>query len=190
MHPGEPVGETLAAIAARHGVPVRAIRRMPTGAANHVYELGADLVLRIPRTSAFVPDLRKEATVIPRVRRLGIRTPAVVSYDDSCSILGLPYVVLERAPGRDLGRSALPPEKAGALLREVGHQLGMLHRGASVLVRELPPETARRAGRDRRVSVRHGCHDRTGDRKPGGHAARSSVRRESRRDPSGNAPKR
>uniref|UniRef100_UPI000D6B0A65 phosphotransferase n=1 Tax=Salinispora vitiensis TaxID=999544 RepID=UPI000D6B0A65 len=56
---------------------------MSSGVANHAYSLGDDLVLRIPRTAAFGADLRKEAAVIPAARNRGVRTPELVTYDDS-----------------------------------------------------------------------------------------------------------
>jgi hygromycin-B 7''-O-kinase len=138
MNLGDLGPEALAAIAARHGVPVAAVRPMPAGVANRVYALGPGLVLRVPRTPAFVSDLRTEAAVIPLARRLGIRTPAVVDHDDSRSIIGLPYMVLERAPGRDLAERDLPPVPARALLHEVGRQLAVLHRGTSSLGGDRP----------------------------------------------------
>ncbi|MDW6066278.1 lysM domain receptor-like kinase [Streptomyces sp. FXJ1.4098] len=53
----EPSRETLAAIATRHGVDIGEVRAAPPGGANHVYHLGDDLVLRIPRAERFVADL-------------------------------------------------------------------------------------------------------------------------------------
>ena len=67
---------------------------------NHVYFLGDRLVLRIPRRGgARLAELAKEATVIPAARQAGVRTPAIVTYDDSCSVVSVPYLVLERVPG-------------------------------------------------------------------------------------------
>jgi len=53
----------VAAIAARHGVPTARVRELPASVANHVYLLGEDLVLRIPRERRYVPDLVKEAEI-------------------------------------------------------------------------------------------------------------------------------
>lgn len=121
---------------------------MPAGAANHVFQLGADMVLRIPRSSSFARDLRTEADVIPLARGLGIRTPAVVAYDDSCSVVDVPYMVVERARGTDLCQRDLPPQRAVPVLREVGRQLGVLHRETSVLGARPPGVPAADEGGD------------------------------------------
>ncbi|MFJ8744203.1 phosphotransferase family protein [Embleya sp. NPDC127516] len=123
-----PSHETLAAIAARHGVSVGAVGSILPGAANHVYALGDDLVLRVPRTRRFLVDLVKEAAVIPAARRAGVRTPDVVAFDDTCSWVDVPYMVLERAAGEDL--AGLQPSAADTerVLREVGRELARLHR--------------------------------------------------------------
>ncbi|MFC4009893.1 hypothetical protein ACFOY2_21870 [Nonomuraea purpurea] len=58
----------------------------------------------IPRTERFLPDLVKEAEVIPVALDAGVRTPEVVAFDDSCSVVDMPYMVLARARGVDLAR--------------------------------------------------------------------------------------
>ena len=60
--------ESLAALADRYGVRVEAIREVAGGVANRTYFLGDELFLRIPRTTAFERDLRKEVAVIPAAR--------------------------------------------------------------------------------------------------------------------------
>lgn len=75
----------FAAIAKRHGLALANVVKLPAqGVANHVSALGERLVLRIARPAPeFVADLGKEAVVIPAVVRLGVRTPALVDFDDS-----------------------------------------------------------------------------------------------------------
>ena len=97
-----------AAIAARHGTTAEEVRPILSGAANRAFLLGDHLVLRIPRTKRFLPDLVKEAAVIPAARRAGVRTPDVVTFDDTCSSVDVPYMVLVRAPG--VGRPGSPIE--------------------------------------------------------------------------------
>ncbi|AQZ70594.1 aminoglycoside phosphotransferase [[Actinomadura] parvosata subsp. kistnae] len=128
----EPSDAALSAIARRHGVAAGRVRPLPPGVANHVFLLGDDLVLRVPRAAEFLPDLVKEAAVIPVALRAGVRTPEVVAFDDSCSEVDVPYMVLTRAPGADLARLGLSEGDAAGLCREVGRELGKLHGSASV----------------------------------------------------------
>ncbi|NUW34206.1 aminoglycoside phosphotransferase family protein [Nonomuraea sp. SMC257] len=124
----EPSHETLAAIAGRHGSAAGRIRPLPAGVANRVFLLGDDLVLRVPRTERFLPDLVKEAAVIPAARRAGVRTPEVVAFDDTCSVVEVPYMVLTRARGADLAELDLPSAATDHVLRQVGRELAKLHR--------------------------------------------------------------
>jgi hygromycin-B 7''-O-kinase len=92
---------------------------MPAGVANHVYRLGDDLVLRVPRSAATAADLRKEAMIVPVAHEAGIRTPNLVAYDEA-----VPYLVVALVPGADLtGRDRSPD-----LLRQVGRELAKVHR--------------------------------------------------------------
>ncbi|MEV0830600.1 phosphotransferase family protein [Nonomuraea rubra] len=128
MDPYETSDGTLAAIARRHGVAAGEVRPLPEGVANRVFLLGEELVLRIPRGERFLPDLVKEAAVIPVAVRAGVRTAEVVAFDGAGSEVGVPYMVLTRTRGVDLAR--LDPRATGMapLLRQVGRELGRLHR--------------------------------------------------------------
>ncbi|MEV3986169.1 aminoglycoside phosphotransferase family protein [Nonomuraea sp. NPDC049758] len=125
---------TLAAIAGLLGSTAEHVRPLPQGVANHVLLLGDDLVLRIPRTEQFLPDLVKEAAVIPYARRAGVRTPEIVAFDDTCSVVDVPYMVLTRTRGTDVACLDLPATGTERLYRQVGRELAKLHR--------LTPETA------------------------------------------------
>jgi hygromycin-B 7''-O-kinase len=114
------VNEVVPAIAARHGVPVERVRVVPAGVANHVYLLGDDLVLRIPRSPRYAADLVKEASVIQIARQAGIRTPAVVTFDPE-----LPYLVIERVRGVEAGSMPVPDPR---VYEQVGGELSKLHR--------------------------------------------------------------
>ncbi|GAA2293545.1 hypothetical protein GCM10010149_46750 [Nonomuraea roseoviolacea subsp. roseoviolacea] len=124
----EPSDETLAVIARRHGGAAGQVRPLAGGVANRVYLLGDDLVLRVPRAGRFLPDLVKEAAVIPAARRAGVRAPEVVAFDDTCSVAGVPYMVLARARGADLADLDLPAAGMERVFREVGRELAKLHR--------------------------------------------------------------
>ncbi len=130
----------LAAIADRYHIPAEDIAPAPSpGAANHVYFLGDHLVLRIPRGGgARLAELAKEATVIPAVRRAGVRTPAVVTYDESCTVVSVPYLVVERVRGRDLAALGIPLGVAAGAYHEVGRSLARLHRLTRSTVGPLP----------------------------------------------------
>jgi hygromycin-B 7''-O-kinase len=119
---------TLAAIAARHGTTAEQVRPILSGAANRAFLLGDDLVLRIPRTKRFLPDLVKEAAVIPAARRAGVRTPDIVTFDDTCSSVDVPYIVLVRAPGVDLAQLELPADETDRVFHQVGREMAKLHR--------------------------------------------------------------
>src|SRR5206468_5722961 len=120
------------AIAERHGLPADRLVPLPTtGIINAVYLLGDDLVLRVPRNHpAHVAQARREAGAIPIARVAGVRTPALVAFDDSLDLLPVPYLIVERIHGEPL--EALRPELADAseTWREVGRDLARLHAGA------------------------------------------------------------
>ncbi|MFD7816154.1 phosphotransferase family protein [Streptomyces sp. NPDC059785] len=135
--------ETWAALAGRHGTGTERVRGLPAGVANQVFLFGDDLVLRIPRTEQYLPDLVKEAAVIPAARAAGVRTPEVVAFDDTCSVVNVPYMLLTRAPGADLARRELPTSDSDLVARQVGRELARLHRltpAAAPELRALPAD--------------------------------------------------
>lgn len=131
--------EILAVIAARCGVRAKEVRAVASGVANFVYSVGDELVLRIPRSEAFVADLCKEAVVIPVARRFGVRTPEVVAFDGGCSEVGVPFMVLRRVVGVDLASPELAGSSLGGteqVFQQVGRELAKLHRVTSGAVAE------------------------------------------------------
>jgi hygromycin-B 7''-O-kinase len=140
--------EVLAALALRYGVPAEAIRSVPGGVANHAYALGDDLFLRIPRTPAFARDLRKEVAVIPIARAAGVRTPAIVDFDDTHTLLATPYLVSEQVRGTPL--DAIPDPAAKALWLELARELAILH---SIPATPIPGVEADDGGGDPRPEV-------------------------------------
>ena len=107
------------AIAARHGVPAEKVQPGPAGGANHVFLLGDDLVLRIPRLRRDAHRLFAEAAIIPAARRGGVLTPAVVEFDAS-----VPYLLTERVRGADATGEHGPNPR---LYEELGRELAKLH---------------------------------------------------------------
>ncbi|MFI5712833.1 phosphotransferase family protein [Kribbella sp. NPDC051620] len=114
----------LEPLAASFGVPVEAVHEVPGGVANRAYALGDDLFLRIPRSAAFEQDLLKESTVIPAAIAAGVRTPAIIEFDTTRTLIDKPYMVLERVHGTDLVDGETPPRE---FWQEVGGQLALLH---------------------------------------------------------------
>lgn len=128
-------GMDVDVVAARYGVEPAGVREMAGGVANRVFELGDDLVLRIPRAVEFEGDLRKEVAVIPVARQAGVRTPAVVEFDESRALIDAPHLVMERVHGNELGATAVGwtggCSRSGAgpeVWEELGRQLAGLHR--------------------------------------------------------------
>ncbi len=112
-----PIQTAARTIAAAHGLASTQVTELPGGVANHVFRLGPALILRIPRSATFIPDLHKEAAVVPAARAAGVRTPAIVAQgtipvDD----IPTPYVVMERVHGQDLVTHSTPkPAKPTAM---------------------------------------------------------------------------
>ncbi|MEX2542238.1 MAG: aminoglycoside phosphotransferase family protein [Trueperaceae bacterium] len=100
------------------------------GICNAIYFLGDDLVLRVPRNDPdFVAALEREVIAVPAARTAGVRTPALVTFDDSRSLIAVPYAVYERVPGQPLERLGLLPDAAPLALEELGRDLARLHDG-------------------------------------------------------------
>jgi aminoglycoside phosphotransferase (APT) family kinase protein len=121
--------EVLRSIAARHGVVAGRVERLPSlGIINVVYALGDDHVVRVPRNHPIhVRQAATEAATIPRVVDAGVRTPALVAYDDSLDLLPVPYLVVERVIGRDLESRGVDPLEVPEVLRAVGADLARVH---------------------------------------------------------------
>jgi aminoglycoside phosphotransferase (APT) family kinase protein len=123
--------EVVRAIRDRHRLGDRAIAPLPNpGIINAVYALGDDLVLRVPRNHpAHATQARHEALAIPAARMAGVRTPALVAYDDALDLLPVPYLVVERVEGVALGAIDMDPAAAVDAWRAVGADLARLHVG-------------------------------------------------------------
>ncbi|MEV6494110.1 aminoglycoside phosphotransferase family protein [Actinoplanes sp. NPDC051633] len=115
----------LAEILAAIGRRPEELTPLAGGVANHAYLLGADLVLRVPRSESFAADLRKEAAVIPIVRAAGVKTADLVEYAEQPA----PYLITTRLPGTETDAPAAD---------QVGRELAKLH-----TVTAAPPEVPR-----------------------------------------------
>ncbi len=121
--------DLLGDIASRHGAsavsPISSV-----GIFNAVYLLGDDLILRIPRDHPnFIAAAYREATAVPVARAAGVRTPDLVTFDDSRDLLPVPYLVYERVHGATLGTLDLEPSNTCTVWRALGRDLAQLHSG-------------------------------------------------------------
>lgn len=132
--------EMLAPLARAHHIATSQITPLPdTGITNKMYRFGEHLMLRVPRNHPYLFDLlRKEARVVPAARAVGVHTPAIVAFDDSCSVLPAPYSLYERVPGETLGLLDLEPEATPEVWRALGRDLALLH--SQITPEALPPE--------------------------------------------------
>jgi hygromycin-B 7''-O-kinase len=128
---------TIPAIAARYGVRPDQIREVPGGVANQAYTLGDHLFLRIPRSQEFQADLVKEVAIIPLAQAAGVRTPAIVDFDDTRALVDAPYLVMERIHATDLVDSEVEhPE----LWPELGEQVRLLHETKHQQIKGVPTD--------------------------------------------------
>lgn len=121
--------DVLAAIADRHGLRWDRVEPvLSAGIINSIYALGDSYVLRVPRNHrAHIAQAEREASVIPAATAAGVRTAALVAFDDSCELLPVPYLVVQRVSGANaesLPRGAL--DTAGTW-HQVGSDLARLH---------------------------------------------------------------
>jgi aminoglycoside phosphotransferase (APT) family kinase protein len=125
--------DTLQQIAEHHGLVGRTFKPLPSsGVFNAIYLVGDDLILRIPRQHPhFVAALTKEAIAVPAARSAGVRTPQLIAFDDSLTLLPVPYALYERVQGEALESLGLAPTATSAVYRELGRDLARLHAGVS-----------------------------------------------------------
>jgi aminoglycoside phosphotransferase (APT) family kinase protein len=122
--------EVLQAVASRHGLEAdRPPVQLPeTGIYNAVYLVGEQHVLRIPRNHPkHIEALYREAIIVPAARQAGVRTPALVVFDDTCELVSVPYVIYERVRGETLASLELEPLPAADVWRELGRDLARVH---------------------------------------------------------------
>lgn len=97
---------------------------------NAVFALGDDLILRVPRDAPLpVSKTYKEQVAVPVARAVGVRTPAIVTFDDSLELIATPYAVYERVRGRTLESIVLEPHETPEAWRDLGRDFARLHHG-------------------------------------------------------------
>jgi aminoglycoside phosphotransferase (APT) family kinase protein len=115
------------AILAAHGFSGAWTPLGPTGVANRIYAT-ADVVLRVATDHPDAEsDARTESVAAPAARDAGIRTPRLLAFDDSRTLIDRPFSIWERIHGETLGRTALDAGQRRNVWCEVGQELAKLH---------------------------------------------------------------
>ena len=126
-HPRLPA-ELMAAIMKRHRLRASDGSAEPLRGSTSTVYLLADTVLKVPHPfPAAVAALRTDATVAPIARAAGIRTPLLLDFDDSLTLLPVPYALYERVPAPSLETLAASPAQAGHAWHELGRDLALVH---------------------------------------------------------------
>lgn len=125
--------DTLRSIASRHRLDVASFSRLPQiGIFNAIYALGDDLILRVPRDHPrFIGAARNETIAVPLAKAAGVRTPALLVFDDAADILPVPYSIYERVEGAALEQSIGDSAHTTGAWNELGRDLALLHRGVA-----------------------------------------------------------
>lgn len=122
---------TLERFIAAHGLGGRAIVPMrATGVANDIWALGDDLVLRVGRDwDEAWADARTESVAVPAAREVGVKTPALVVFDDSGAVIDAAVTVYERVLGDTMGLVLDARADWSRAMRGIGRDLARLHLG-------------------------------------------------------------
>ena len=121
--------EALTIIAKRHHASY--VKELPElGMFDGIFALGDDFILRVPRNHPFpISKTYKEQVAVTAARAVGVRTPAIVTFDDSLELISTPYAVYERVGGETLETLALEPDETTGAWRELGRDFARLHYG-------------------------------------------------------------
>ena len=119
--------EQLLAICDRHGFPRGPFGRLEsTGVVNAIYTVADTIVLRIPKDApGTLEDTFTESVAVPAAMAAGVRTPALLAFDETLDIVDVPFGAYEwvHAP------HGWPGTSAG--WRDLGRQLATLHHGVA-----------------------------------------------------------
>src|SRR5262245_10053202 len=98
-----------------------------TGVINAIYALDDTLVLRVPTSHpAALADTLTESVAAPAAHAAGIRTPRLVVFDDSRTIVDVPFTIYERVHGETLGLLDEPADIRHAW-RGLGREVARMH---------------------------------------------------------------
>jgi aminoglycoside phosphotransferase (APT) family kinase protein len=120
-----------AAIVDRFHLPVgsRSIRRLESSGNVHaVFQLGNRYLLKVPRDHfRAIAETCTASVAVPAATKAGIRTGALVGFDDSLEIISVPYTVLEYVEGRAVVASSTVAPSDEVIWTGVGRELATLH---------------------------------------------------------------
>lgn len=121
--PTDPVDDILRA----HGITGPWAALPATGIANRIYATST-VVLRVATDHPDgVLDARTESVAAPVARAAGIKTPELVVFDDSRSLIDRPYSIWERVHGETLGLFAPNARTALQTWAQIGREIANLH---------------------------------------------------------------
>lgn len=87
-----------------------------------------EIVLRSDSTAVHsAGSVVHEYALLGRLFEQGLRVPRPLALEPTGSVLGAPFIAVERCPGSTLGSLLVPPPRNPGLAREVAEQLALLH---------------------------------------------------------------
>ncbi len=118
----------LRTIAEHYALPFeRMTQPKVPGAVSSVYFFGDSHVLRVATDENGVARFAKEARIIPLARKAGVHTPALLAQGLLDGSPPIPYMLLERDPGDNLGVLNLEPRATPDAYRALGRDLALWH---------------------------------------------------------------
>lgn len=116
----------LQPILVMHGLTGQVVP-LPTGFVNWVYVVGDDVILRVTKPDIDPEDTYTEAVAVPTAVKAGIRTPRLITFDDSRSLIPYVYTLYERAPGVALAEVHVDQRELPSLYAELGREIAAIH---------------------------------------------------------------
>jgi aminoglycoside phosphotransferase (APT) family kinase protein len=124
----DPVDALLAA----HGFSGAWTTLTATGLANRIYAT-ADVVLRVATDHPeAVSDAHTESVAAPAAHEAGIRTPRLLAFDDSRTLVDRPFSIWERIHGVPVGGAGLDGHQRTTVWYAIGEEIAELHRRVRV----------------------------------------------------------
>jgi aminoglycoside phosphotransferase (APT) family kinase protein len=113
----------LLAVCARHGLPPGPFGRLPeTGVVNAIFTVADVAVIRVPKDApGCLADTFTEQVAVPVAVASGVRTPALLGFDEARDLVPVPYGVFEWVHVPD----GWPTSPEG--WRDLGRQLATVH---------------------------------------------------------------
>jgi hygromycin-B 7''-O-kinase len=121
-------GQLLAA-ARTLGLSGKSVSKVSSpGIINTIYLVDEHYVVRVPRDHhGHFEQTQREAAVLPAVVASGVTTPRLIAFDDSCSLLPVPFMIVEYAQGVDAESAGLVPPDPATTWRRLGQELAHVH---------------------------------------------------------------